>query len=136
MSEFSISMRRGACFGRCPVYRVTIGGDGSVEFVGERFVGAVGTRSGRADLAQLATLRAKASAVFATTSDIVPGEASCRSYATDHQQIGMALQTAQGVRELRHYTGCASPPPALVELEKLIDATAGVEEWVSGRADR
>src|SRR3546814_8783422 len=36
MSEFAISMWRGACFGRCPQYKLTVDGGGGVEFVGER----------------------------------------------------------------------------------------------------
>ncbi|NGY03851.1 DUF6438 domain-containing protein [Solimonas terrae] len=136
MSEFSISMRRGACFGRCPQYRVTIDGAGGVEFVGDRFVNALGSFRGRADMAAVAELRRKAADVFATLADVVPGAAGCRHYATDHPQITLELRTAEGVRTLRHDSGCAAPPAALGELEQLIDSTAQVDEWVSGRAVR
>lgn len=134
MSEFSISMRRGACFGRCPQYSVTVKGDGSVDFVGERFVGATGAHSHRADMDKLALLRQKAQAVFRSTADVVPGAAGCRNYATDMPQVTLTLADADGTRGLRHYTGCADAPAALRELEQLIDATARVDEWVSGRA--
>src|SRR3546814_6461844 len=49
MSEFAISMWRGACFGRCPQYKLTVDGGGGVEFVGERAVNALGAHSGKAD---------------------------------------------------------------------------------------
>lgn len=133
ISEFSISMRRGACFGRCPQYVVTIGGGGGVKFDGARFVSAVGSHFGSAEMAAVARLRSKANEVFATLGDVVPGAASCKNYATDHSQITLALRTADKTRTLRHYSGCASAPAELVELENLIDRTAKVDEWVSGR---
>lgn len=131
MSEFSISMRRGACFGRCPQYTVTIDGAGGVTFDGDRFVNAAGTQSGKADMAAVAVLRSKTNEVFSTLSDVVPGAASCKHYATDHPQISLEWRTAEGVRTLRHYTGCTAVPAKLIALEKLIDRTADVDEWVS-----
>src|SRR3546814_6909755 len=74
-------------------------------------------------MAAVATLRSKASEVFSTLTDVVPGAASCKHYATDHPQITLELRAADSVRTLRHYTGCASAPTELVELEKLIDRT-------------
>lgn len=134
MSEFSISMRRGACFGRCPQYTVTVRADGSVDFTGERFTGVEGEHSHRANMDQLALLRQKTQAVFATTQDVMPGTAACGNHATDMPQITLTLEDANGTRQLRHYTGCTSAPAALRELEKLIDSTANVGEWISGRA--
>jgi hypothetical protein len=136
MSEFAITMRRGACFGRCPQYSVTVDGGGNVDFTGTRFVNASGSHHGKADMSAVAALRSKTNAVFADVGDIVPGTSACKHYATDHPQITLELRTADGVRTLRHYTGCASSPPALRELEALIDRTANVDEWVSGRALR
>src|SRR3546814_6344115 len=69
MSEFAISMWRGACFGRCPQYKLTVDGGGGVEFVGERAVNALGAHSGKADMAAVATLRSKASEVFSTLTN-------------------------------------------------------------------
>lgn len=134
MSEFSVSMRRGACFGRCPQYTVAVDGDGGVTFNGDRFVNASGAHSGNADMAAVARLRDKTNEVFSTLDDVVPGAASCKHYATDHPQITLQLHTADAVRTLRHYTGCASAPAKLVELENLIDQTANVDQWVSARA--
>lgn len=136
MSEFAITMRRGACFGRCPQYSVTVDGGGNIDFVGTRFVNASGPHHAKADMNAVAVLRGKTAAVFAGVGDVVPGTSACKHYATDHPQITLELRTADGVRTRRHYTGCASSPPALRELEALIDRTANVDEWVSGRALR
>ncbi|WP_206370941.1 DUF6438 domain-containing protein [Solimonas marina] len=134
MSEFSIRMRRGVCFGRCPQYTVTVNAAGQVDYIGERFVGVDGERQHRADMDKLGLLRQQAQAVFASTKDVVPGAASCPHYATDMPQVTLTLTDANGSRQLRHYTGCANPPPALGQLEQLIDEVAGVDEWVTGKA--
>jgi hypothetical protein len=38
MESLTIQMSRGPCYGRCPSYTVTIHGNGSVEYVGDRYV--------------------------------------------------------------------------------------------------
>lgn len=134
MSEFAITMRRGACFGRCPQYSVTVDGGGNIDFTGARFVDAEGPHRAQADMDAVAVLRSKASAVFASIGDVVPGSAACERYATDHPQITLELRTAEGSRTLRHYTGCVPAPAALRELEDLIDRTANVDQWVKGGA--
>src|SRR5262245_5877604 len=38
-----ISLERTPCFGACPIYKLTIKADGSVKYVGKRFVERAGT---------------------------------------------------------------------------------------------
>lgn len=38
LNSLTVVMERGSCFGSCPVYSITIHGDGRVEYVGRRFV--------------------------------------------------------------------------------------------------
>jgi hypothetical protein len=38
MQSFSVTLQRTACYGVCPVYVVTIHGDGHVEYIGENYV--------------------------------------------------------------------------------------------------
>src|SRR3546814_14341006 len=123
MSEFAISMWRGVCFGRCPQYKLTVDGGGGVEFVGERAVNALGAHSGKADMAAVATLRSKASEVFSTLTDVVPGAASCKHYATDHPQITLELRAADRVRTLSPYTARESEPTDTDHLDTMIDRT-------------
>src|SRR5262249_53295173 len=44
-SDFEVSLERGACFGTCPDYVVTIHRDGLVEFEGGRFTKAHGHKT-------------------------------------------------------------------------------------------
>lgn len=56
--RLELSYRRTACMGTCPVFRVDVHPDGTVEWRGERFVAAVGDRSGHATRADLAAISA------------------------------------------------------------------------------
>jgi hypothetical protein len=38
LSDLTIELSRGMCFGMCPVYTLTVSGDGKIEFFGESFV--------------------------------------------------------------------------------------------------
>src|SRR5688572_6950095 len=58
-----ISMTRGPCFGACPMYTVTVWGDGRVQFVGERFVEETGDHSKTVDAAHVAALFAYADSI-------------------------------------------------------------------------
>ena len=55
----SVTLRRGACFGTCPIYEITLRADGSAEWRGDRFVERLGRFHGQAnpgDVAKLARL--------------------------------------------------------------------------------
>ena len=43
----SITLERTACFGTCPMYKVTIASDGAVTFQGQRFTKTIGTAKGK-----------------------------------------------------------------------------------------
>jgi hypothetical protein len=46
----SVTLRRGACFGTCPIYKVTLSSDGTAIWNGERFVERIGRYRGEIDL--------------------------------------------------------------------------------------
>src|SRR3984957_1423193 len=47
LKHVKIELSRGVCYGRCPAYSVTIRGDGSVHFSGQRFVQVLGEHDSR-----------------------------------------------------------------------------------------
>ncbi|MGX5172430.1 DUF6438 domain-containing protein [Aliikangiella sp. IMCC44653] len=49
LTSFELKIRRGGCFGPCPIYDVLLKGDGSVQFKGQKFVAIVGERSKHLD---------------------------------------------------------------------------------------
>lgn len=54
-----ITLSRGQCFGRCPIYSVTVHADGRVEANGERFVPALGAQTWQIDRAVATRLLAE-----------------------------------------------------------------------------
>src|SRR5258708_3948269 len=51
-----ITLERTACFGTCPVYKVTLYSDGKVAYEGKEFVKEVGERSGKISAADFQRL--------------------------------------------------------------------------------
>ncbi len=54
-----ITLRRGQCFGRCPIYSVTVHADGRVEANGEQHVAALGAQNWQIDAAVATRLLAE-----------------------------------------------------------------------------
>lgn len=46
----SITLRRGPCFGACPIYEVTLAADGAATWYGERFADRLGRHQGQVDV--------------------------------------------------------------------------------------
>lgn len=130
--SFKIGMRRGPCYGRCPIYRVTVDSDGRVEFVGDRFVAAPGVQQKQIDVAGVAALGMKARQLFATVGDVTPGTKACGTYTTDMPQISLEFDEGGRIHTIAHYTGCANVPAALAEFEQAFADTVAIDEWVRG----
>lgn len=54
--EIRIGLQRTVCFGTCPVYTLTILGDGTVNYFGSQFVGVEGSREDKVGPDQVAAL--------------------------------------------------------------------------------
>jgi hypothetical protein len=52
----SITIKRGGCFGECPIYSATLHVDGTASYNGERFVEHIGSFSGKVYLGDFAQL--------------------------------------------------------------------------------
>jgi hypothetical protein len=119
-----VTLKRGACFGRCPMYVVKVMSDGAVVFDGERFVATVGKATGALDAAALEKLtqRLDASAF-----------ASWKAAYTDRRMTDMATVelTVRG-RTVVHYLGDDSAPEGLKQLEDDVDALVGTAQWIAG----
>lgn len=128
-----IDMSRGPCFGTCPIYTLAVGGDGSVRFVGERWVEATGERLVEIDPADAARLFAWADSIdfFGFPADITPSnEAACGGAATDMPSVELTIVRPGRVHTVHHYHGCLKPRESLTRFEERIDEVAGVARWV------
>jgi hypothetical protein len=126
-----VTMERGPCYGTCPVYRVSLGGDGVVTFVGTRFVSRVGADTSRVAPDQVGRLvdSLEASGYFALADQYVPDSAACGRYATDAPTVTTSVQSNGQSKTVRHDHGCVGAPPALAAMERLIDSVAGTSRW-------
>ena len=121
--EVLVSLERGACFGRCPIYRVEVRSDGAVHFKGERNVKVTEPVDVKLEPAELARLIARfEQSGFAGWKDF-----------THHQVTDQAtvVLTFKG-KTVQHYLGDDTAPDEVSRLERDVDAILGTERWVSG----
>jgi Domain of unknown function (DUF6438) len=111
------TLERTGCYGECPVYRLTVNTDGSVVYVGTRWVKVLGRHEYKLTAAELAELEgAFEHASFMTLHDYDKVE------NTDDDWAHVSFQRGGGrTKHVRHYHGDASAPPALTALEDEFD---------------
>jgi hypothetical protein len=103
----SITYETSACFGTCPVYRVTVNANGTGIFEGRHHTAVTGRRRFRLSAAQfrafashLAPLRPARGAVH------YDGPPRCRAMATDQSSVDVRWRGPSGEQELDVYFGC------------------------------
>lgn len=126
-------LQRGPCFGRCPVYSVSVNRAGEVSYHGVRDVAETGEREGEADQQALAELwRLLELRGFMRLPDYVPGTPQCGRVATDMPTLVLAARRDGREHVMRYYTGCSAAPAWLEDIARQIDAAAGTARWVEG----
>ena len=118
-----VSLERGACFGRCPIYVVEVRTDGAVHFKGERNVKVTEPVEVKLDAGQLEKL---------TTRFEQSGFSGWKDF--DDRQVtdqATVVLTFKG-KTVHHYLGDEKAPDELGRLERDVDAIIGTERWVNG----
>jgi hypothetical protein len=123
--EVAVTLERTACFGTCPIYKVTIYTDGTVVFEGERFVTAEGTQ----------TLQIEPEVV----QQLVEGFEAAGYFEWDDEYTEMTVSdlptiitsvTRDGeTKQITRYAGDSSAPMELPYLETWIDLAAYTSQW-------
>ena len=126
-----VTLERGPCFGTCPVYRVSLEGNGKVDFTGTRFVTRVGTDTTRVTPEEVGRLVDSLDAVgyFALADEYLLNSPACGRYATDAPTATISVRSGGRSKTVRHDHGCAGAPEALGGMERLIDSVAGTARW-------
>ncbi len=120
-----VTLKREACFGRCPVYAVQVSSDGAVEFTGERAVLVEGKSTSKLDADAVAKLVARIEGSgFASWNAL---------YATRLVTDLATVELTYKGRTIRHYLGDSKAPLELTQLEDEIDALIGTSQWVTGK---
>ena len=129
--DFRISLERGACFGTCPVYTLTVLGNGSVRYEGLRFVEVEGEQTALLEPEAVdSLLEAIVDADFFDLKDeyTVP--------ATDLPSITIGVTLNGRTKQVYHYgVGCGADPdtapPGLCALEAQLEGIPMANGWVS-----
>ena len=110
------TLERTGCYGECPVYRLTVNSDGSVVYVGTRWVKVLGRQEYKVSEAQVAELQAAFErANFNQLRDYDKVE------STDDDWAHLSYRRGAGFKRVRHYHGDNNAPPALSALEDEFD---------------
>src|SRR4051812_20510121 len=126
-----VTLERGPCFGTCPVYRVSLEGNGKVDYAGTRFVTRVGSDTARVTPDEVGRLvdSLDAAGYFALADEYVSNSPACGRYATDAPTATISVRSGGRSKSVRHDHGCVGAPKALGGMERLIDSVAGTARW-------
>jgi hypothetical protein len=120
-----ISLRRTVCFGVCPAYEVTVHGDGTVVFEGQRYTRVSGFAIGKTDEATLRSLvKELEDADYFSLKDYTKME------VTDHPSAVTLASFGGKTNVVNHYYGDRSAPETLTQLESKIDELLKTDQWV------
>lgn len=130
IGSVSIEMSRGPCFGSCPIYSLTLHGDGLVEYRGIRFVGIKEAQTARINVEELMlVLRDLERMHFFTVED----RAFQWAYDSPSVTISVSVDgrqkrvTADGVC----FAGLnGGPKTSILRIADEIDEIVGSKQWV------
>ena len=126
VSDVVITLQRGPCFGACPVYKLTVYGDGRVVYQGIRFVGVEGTRTAIINEDKIRQLVNEFHAIdyFSLDDEYLDAD------ATDLPSATTSITLNGQTKTVAHYHGDFSAPEELTTLEDKIDEIVSTERWV------
>ena len=137
VDDVTITLERRPCFGTCPVYSITVEGNGRVRYEGTAHVSVVGSDTVSITSAQVALIVAEFDRVgYEQLVDRYGyGEPSCPSYVSDAPTTITSLTRQGTTKRVEHDYGCADAPSALTALERFIDDIVRSGRW-TGKSGR
>jgi putative hemolysin len=121
-----ITLERTPCFGTCPVYALTVYGDGTAVFVGQDFVEQTGEHRAIIGVEGVNYLVDQ----FLDAGYLAWEDAYTNREMTDMPSAITSLTVDGRTKRIDHYHGDSSAPPALSDLEDLVDATVDTQQWI------
>ena len=128
-SDLVITLERTACFGACPVYKLTIYGDGRVVYEGQQFVAVTGQQTATLTAEQVQELvnEIEKANYFALKDDYT-------ALVTDMPSVITSVTLNGKAKTINHYGYCGADfdeaPKELCDLELQIDAVTNSAQWV------
>jgi TonB family protein len=120
-----VVLARSGCYGPCPVYSVTVVGNGEITWDGKMFVEARGSKQSR-----IPPERARALIDLFRTADVW---SLCRSYSqsiTDSSAAEITISLGGQIKRVHDYA--ESSPPWFRDLQLAVDAAADTHLWRHG----
>ena len=128
LEDIIITLERTICCGRCPVYKLTIFGDGLVMYNGLEFVAIAGRHAANISKDKIRQLIAafKKTRFFSLNNSYV-------EFMGIEDPFAITSLTINGKKKrVRHYLGDRSAPRQLKILEDEIDKIVCSSRWVQG----
>lgn len=117
VSDCSVVIQRTTCFGTCPVYVMTILGNGKVEFEGGRFVEAIGNHTTEIPVDSMRALIHQID-----TCGWFDLKDAYKEYSiTDAPAVKTVVTMGKRTKTIEHYTGDLTAPAILKIIERRID---------------
>ena len=128
LKSVKIELSRSVCYGTCPAYSVTIRGDGSVHFDGQRYVQIPGKHDARVAPDTVRELvRQFEKAKFFAADDKYVAE------VTDNPTYTLTLTVGGEKKTVTDYVGeQVGMPLVITDLENAVDEASGTERWIKG----
>jgi hypothetical protein len=123
----SITLRRGPCFGTCPMYEVTLRSDGTATWYGERFVPRLGRYTGEVSVDAYQKL-----ARFIQRAGFFGWQDEYVANVTDTPDYFLTVTTGQRSKTVRQ--NATDEPPDFWVIATLIDALAATVDWTLAEA--
>jgi hypothetical protein len=123
--EAVITLERGACFGTCPIYRVSIYADGRVVYEGEDFVDLTGEQSSQIEPEMVDMLIAS----FDEAGYFEWNDEYTEQLVTDLPYITTSVTKDGVTKRIVRYSGDSNAPLLLPYLETWIDDAANTRQW-------
>jgi hypothetical protein len=132
-----ITLERTACYGWCPVYKVTVTGDGTVSYEGTNFVRVIGQREAKIDPAAVKNLVKDFQDIhyFELQDEYktMKYPDGTESFASDLPTAFTSISLNGKTKKIEAYYGV---PDELYKLEKKIDEVTGSKRWVTIDAEQ
>jgi hypothetical protein len=127
----AITLERTACFGGCPVYRVSVSPSGEVAYEGKAHVHRLGRATGQIPHQRVDSLLGELdkAGYFSFADRYTSAEPTCGRYATDSPTVISSATLRGRTKRIEHDYGCGAAPGALVVLERRIDEVLGSAQW-------
>lgn len=125
-----ITLHRTMCFGTCPVYKLTIYGDGTVIYEGKKFVKDIGIKTTTINEEKVRQLVSE----FKKINYFSLKDSYDETGITDMPYALTSITIDDKTKSIRHYYGDPNAPKELTQLEKRIDEIAGSKQWTETKS--